>query len=63
MIDSFTNGAVSMGTVNAIPSGNTWESSSMRARTPEAVLIALAPGESWIAAAVAGTPFSRIPKA
>jgi hypothetical protein len=35
----------------------------MRARTPEAVLIALAPGDSWIAAAVAGTPFSRIPKA
>jgi hypothetical protein len=62
-MESLTKGAVSKGTVNSIPSGSTPDSSASRARTPDAVLIAFAPGESWIAAAVAGTPFSRIPKA
>ena len=45
-IESFTKGAVSNGTENAMPCGSTVESSFSRERTPSAVLTALAPGIS-----------------
>ena len=45
-----------------MPAGILSASSARRSRTAEAVRTALAPGESWIAALVAATPFSRLEK-
>lgn len=61
--DNFTNGAVSKGTENSIPCGNVLESSLSLAWMPAAVLMALAPGDSLMAAEVAGWPFSRVSNA